>query len=145
MNEDDVKNIIKINTRVKSVSVTLSKSARSLHPSYLHPRTNRNSKGSNWMRIHYSDGFMYYFLWISLLINITIQGNLHVAYGISIHKSGIFYRLRWKDHMENFAKIHIYTESKINCWISRRCNTGHLKTSIQCANLTFSDKSIYNK
>ena len=37
------KKVLRINNRVKHVSATLSKSAQSLHPSYLHPCRNQRS------------------------------------------------------------------------------------------------------
>ena len=52
LNEYNVQKRIKINSRVKRVFVTLSKSAQILQPSYLHMCTNQRPKGLNWIRIH---------------------------------------------------------------------------------------------
>ena len=52
--------IIIINAVVKRLLMTLSKSAQSLHPSYLQLRTNQISSISYWMGIHYIARFIYY-------------------------------------------------------------------------------------
>ena len=73
---------------------------------------------SNWVTIHYSTGFIscpqIHFKWF-----IKIYSNIHVAYGLSIHKRRRMTRL--------WFWIHICTYSNINWWMFRKWSTSHLK------------------
>ena len=60
LNKDDTQIIIIRTSRVEHISMTQSKSAQSLQLSYLKLRTTRRPPSSNWMRIHYIYGFIYY-------------------------------------------------------------------------------------
>ena len=66
LNEDNLQEIIKRKVWVKIVSMTLPRSVKILQPRYLNLRTIRKSQVSNWMRIDYSAGFIFYFLLIPL-------------------------------------------------------------------------------
>ena len=64
INEDDVWKRIKINARVKRVSMNLSQIVQILKPSYLHPLKHQGSLSSDRMIIHYIAGFISYLSWI---------------------------------------------------------------------------------
>ena len=68
INEEYVLKRTIINAIVKRVLMNQSKSVQSLHPSYLHTCINQRPVGSNWIRIHYSAGFISYPSWIHLIL-----------------------------------------------------------------------------
>ena len=88
INEDNMWKRTKTNARIKHVLVTQSTGAQ-----ILQPHTNQKSIRSNWTRIHYRSGFIYYPSWIHLKLVIKNFRNIKVTYGLYIYKRGIVTRL----------------------------------------------------
>ena len=88
INGEDVRKREKINAGLIRVLIIQSKCAQILQSSYLQPCSNQISLSSNWTRIHYSSGFISYPSWIHLKWYFQHFRNIHVTFGLSIHKKG---------------------------------------------------------
>ena len=112
INKDNVQKRTNINAGVKRVSTTQPKIAQSLQISYLNPRANQRWLSSNWMRTHYSTGFISYLSWIHLNL---FYHNLrkHKCYLWTIHpQEGKKYQIMIKRSHGNFC-MHTYMHLQI--------------------------------